>query len=133
MTGHDGTTPWEILLVSAAAPLGIWLFQSLRALEAYVVGVDVDVDDDTTTNRSSYSKKATPTTVMVLVVEALVFWLPFLICQTNLLYPWGIILLYSQIQISVLISVYFWTTKRWMRLRNIDGADSFTSSNQFRI
>ena len=118
VTGHDGTTAGEILLVSAAAPIGIWLFQSLRALEAYIVVV---------ASSSSSSPPADKTTSSSIVWEALVLWLPLMVCQTNLLYPWGVILLYGEVQICVLISVYFWTTKRWMRIRKMDNNASTSS------
>lgn len=106
VTGHDGTTPWEILLVCSAAPIGILLFQSLRALERFL---------------KDEKDKTTPTsTASSIGLEALVLWLPLLICQTNLLYPWGSIVLCFEFQVSVLVFFYFWTTQRWMRIRKMD-------------
>lgn len=106
VTGHDGTTPWEILLVCSAAPIGILLFQSLRALEGFLKD-----DKDKSTSTSTASSIA---------VEALVLWLPLLIGQTNLLYPWGAIALCFEVQVSMVLGLYFWTTQRWMRIRNMN-------------
>jgi glucosaminylphosphatidylinositol acyltransferase len=119
VTGHDGTSPWEILLVCSAAPIGIWLFQSIRVLEGFVAG-------------TKPSAKATnaPLQISSIVMEALVLWLPLLICQTNLLYPWGAILLCFEMQISVFIFFYFWTTKRWMRIRKMNGNTLDTVSEE---
>ncbi|CAB9502037.1 anchored wall transfer protein 1 [Seminavis robusta] len=108
VTGHDGTSPWEILLVCSAAPIGIWLFQSIRALERYV-------QDDN--NKRRQQQPANPTASIAM--EAALLWFPVLVCQTNLLYPWGAILLYLQVQLCVLIYLYFWTTKRWMRIKGM--------------
>lgn len=70
VTGHDGTTPWEVLLVCLSAPIGLACYQQLA---------------DT---RSSSS-----TTV---AVEAFLVWFPMVLCQTKFLYPWGVILLALQ-------------------------------------
>lgn len=66
VTGHDGTTPWEILLICIAAPMGIMLFQIIP--------------------------KSAPKWQKV-VVEGLCLIFPMAVCQTTLLYPWGIALL----------------------------------------
>lgn len=66
VTGHDGTTPWEILLICIAAPVGIMLFQIVP--------------------------KSVPKWQKV-VLEGLFLIFPIAVCQTTLLYPWGIVLL----------------------------------------
>lgn len=67
VTGHQGTSPWEILLICSSAPVGIFSFQSLT---------------------QKYKTKASK-----VVVEALVLLFPIALCQTNLLYPWGLSIL----------------------------------------
>jgi glucosaminylphosphatidylinositol acyltransferase len=119
VTGHDGTSPWEILLVCSAAPIGIWLFQSIRALEGFVAG----------TKPSARTTNA-PLKISSIVLEGVVLWLPLLICQTNLLYPWGAILLCFELQISVFIFLYFWTSKRWMIIRKMQGITLDTVSEE---
>lgn len=65
MTGHDGTSPGELLVVCIAAPLGVWLYQLLRPVSR----------------------------LKACVLEATVLLFPMALCQTNLLYPWGLGLL----------------------------------------
>jgi glucosaminylphosphatidylinositol acyltransferase len=110
VTGHHGTSPWEILLVCSAAPIGIWLFQSIRALNEFLEGT-----------KPSARETNTSLQISSIVMEGIVLWLPLLICQTNLLYPWGAILLCLEVQLSVFIFLYFWTTKRWMKIRKMQG------------
>ena len=62
VTGHDGTTPIELLVVCLSAPLGVWLYQLLKPNNSKIGAV---------------------------AVEAAVLLFPMALCQTNLLYPWG--------------------------------------------
>mmetsp|Transcript_3647 Transcript_3647/g.5562 ORF Transcript_3647/g.5562 Transcript_3647/m.5562 type:complete len:445 (+) Transcript_3647:60-1394(+) len=77
VTGHKGTSPWELLLVCISAPVGIWLYQSL--MQKYATG----------------RFKA--------LIEALVLLFPVALCQTNLLYPWGITFMAISAGIALLI------------------------------
>lgn len=61
VSGLDGTTPQELLLICSSVPIGLWLFQFLPTDKRW---------------KSVLS-------------EALVFWIPMILCQTNFLYPWG--------------------------------------------
>jgi phosphatidylinositol glycan class W len=61
VSGLDGTTPQELLLICSTVPIGLWLFQFLP-----------------TDNRWK-----------AVLSEALAFWIPMILCQTNYLYPWG--------------------------------------------
>jgi phosphatidylinositol glycan class W len=63
VTGHDGTTPWEIVWVSLAGPLGVALCQYLCR-----------------------NIKSKPQQV---VIEAVVLWFPMILSQSNFLYPWA--------------------------------------------
>ena len=65
VTGHNGTSPGELLLVCLSAPLGVWLYQLLQP-------------------KSRAGACA---------LEAMVLLFPMALCQTSLLYPWGLGLL----------------------------------------
>ena len=76
VTGHSGSTPGEVLLVCLSAPLGIFLFNAIQRCS------------------SSRTKVLFGTSRPFLVaVESLVLLLPMAVCQTNLLYPYGVTLL----------------------------------------
>jgi phosphatidylinositol glycan class W len=61
VSGLDGTTPQELLLICSTVPIGLWLFQFLPA----------------------------DTRWKAVLAEAVSFWIPMILCQTNYLYPWG--------------------------------------------
>ncbi|KAI2498068.1 GWT1 [Fragilaria crotonensis] len=65
VTGHNGTSPGELLVVCLSAPLGVWLYQLLQP-------------------KSRAGACA---------LEAVVLLFPMALCQTRLLYPWGLGLL----------------------------------------
>jgi phosphatidylinositol glycan class W len=71
VTGHDGTTPWEILWISLAGPLGVALCQYLCR------------------NNENKSQKV--------AIEAFVLWFPMILSQSNFLYPWASAILVLQI------------------------------------
>jgi glucosaminylphosphatidylinositol acyltransferase len=71
VTGHDGGTPWEVLLVCFSAPIGLACYRSFTA-----------------------TVKPKATWVFV-AFEAALVWFPMVLCQTNYLYPYGIIMLLS--------------------------------------
>ena len=72
VTGHTGSTPWEVLLVCSSAPVGFAFYQILSA----------------NVKRSMWKS---------ILYEALVLWLPMVVCQTNLLYPWGVAIIAVQL------------------------------------
>eukprot|EP00980_Cylindrotheca_fusiformis_P005882 scaffold1233_cov111-Cylindrotheca_fusiformis.AAC.8 len=78
VTGHEGTTPEEVLLVCLAAPIGIVYYQHLLL-----------------TDRHSLPTK--------LAVEAFMLWFPMVLCQTKYLYPWGIALLVLQCSVVAIV------------------------------
>mmetsp|Transcript_8874 Transcript_8874/g.16069 ORF Transcript_8874/g.16069 Transcript_8874/m.16069 type:complete len:434 (+) Transcript_8874:56-1357(+) len=65
VTGHEGTTVAELLLVCLSAPIGIWLLSKCQT--------------------TSDARRA--------AAEALFALIPMMIVQTNLLYPWGVSIL----------------------------------------
>lgn len=82
VSGHEGTTPIEVLLVSASAPIGL-------ACHAVIL----------TTTKSKWIWKSdggTAGKVKTFLLEALVVWFPMILCQTNFLYPFGVGLLFCQ-------------------------------------
>ena len=72
VTGHTGSTPWEVLLVCSSAPVGFAFYQILSA-------------------------NVKQTMWRSILYEALTLWLPMVVCQTNLLYPWGVAIIAVQL------------------------------------
>lgn len=72
VTGHEGTTVSELLLVCLSAPIGVWLLSKLKL--------------------ASNTDKT--------VTEALLVLFPMTLAQTNLLYPWGISILAMEIVLA---------------------------------
>jgi phosphatidylinositol glycan class W len=81
VTGHEGTTPWELFLVCLAAPMGVWLYQLLSAWNAH-------------------SNDA-----INVVIEAVVLLFPMTLCQTSLLYPWGIGMLGFEVLLGLILTL----------------------------
>jgi phosphatidylinositol glycan class W len=77
VTGHEGTTPWEVLLVCFSAPIGLACYQQLAV-------------------KGSANNSA-------IALEALLVWFPMVLCQTKFLYPWGVILLVLQASLTVIL------------------------------
>ena len=73
MTGHEGTTVTELLLVCLSAPIGVWLLSRLTL--------------------SSGTQKS--------AAEAILVLFPMMLVQTNLLYPWGIAILPIEMVIAL--------------------------------
>ena len=80
VTGHSGSTPGEVLLVCLAAPVGIFLYNEIRRAMC-----------TKTSSTSAQSFGTNPS--LGVAIESLVLLLPMAICQTNLLYPYGLIFL----------------------------------------
>mmetsp|Transcript_16800 Transcript_16800/g.19958 ORF Transcript_16800/g.19958 Transcript_16800/m.19958 type:complete len:580 (-) Transcript_16800:256-1995(-) len=86
VSGHTGTTPHELLLVCISAPIGFFLYSEVTHFL---------LDGGSTSATSSdvpvvSSGSTTTTTVSSVVIEAFVILLPMAICQTELLYPYGV-------------------------------------------
>ncbi len=77
VTGHDGTTPWEVLGVCLSAPVSLACYQSFEKHFGPV-------------------NKATG-----ILLEALLVWFPMVLCQTNYLYPYGVIVMILQVAVVV--------------------------------
>jgi phosphatidylinositol glycan class W len=75
VTGHVGTTAWEVLLVCLSAPIGLACFQILPPLQQKWLSI---------------------------LKEALVIWFPIVLCQTNYLYPWGVSILAIQVALILI-------------------------------
>lgn len=79
MTGHEGTSPFELLIiVLATTPVGLMFYQAA-------------------TLRLSRTWE-------LILWEAISFVIPMILCQSNLLYPWGVA--YMMVQLAVGVDVY---------------------------
>jgi len=78
VTGHSGSTPGEVLLVCLSAPVGIFLYNEIQRAMC--------------TKKSSTPPFGTNPFLGV-AIESMVLLLPMAICQTKVLYPYGVILL----------------------------------------
>lgn len=121
VTGHDGSTAWEVLLVCFAVPIGIWLFQSIRHLQFYLDERGRSERRRCVTSSKNVVTGVSKPTMSTLLIEALVLWLPMLICQTIWIYPWGLIVLWSEAQVSLLIFIYFWSIRRLTAMSRKNG------------
>ncbi|KAL7548491.1 hypothetical protein ACHAWF_011774 [Thalassiosira exigua] len=71
VTGHEGTTPFEVLLVCLSGPVGVACFQQVAARGA-----------------PSFRKS--------ILLEAALVWFPMVLCQTKFLHPYGVALMAFQ-------------------------------------
>mgnify|MGYP005853158229 CR=1 FL=1 len=78
VSGHEGTSPQEILLVCLSGIVGYWLFS--------VLPVHV-------------------TSVRILSSEVYLFWLPMILLQSNFLYPWGVLYLIVEVILALVLEV----------------------------
>ena len=76
VTGHEGGTPWEVLLVCLSAPIGLSCVRSVTA---------------TIRPKSVWAH---------VILEATLVWFPMVLCQTNYLYPYGFGLLVALARID---------------------------------
>jgi phosphatidylinositol glycan class W len=68
VSGHEGTSPWEILLIISTIPIGLQFYQAVT--------------------RTLYRRNCRDWELVM--VEAISFGIPMILCQSNLLYPWGV-------------------------------------------
>jgi hypothetical protein len=99
VTGHTGSTPWEVLLVCMSVVTGCAVYGQLR-ITFVVVGM--------TTNNHNNNKNNNNNMILWFIIEAIVLWLPIVLCQTIYLYPWGVLILLIQIGITVLLKFLWW-------------------------
>lgn len=74
VTGHQGTTPWEVLLVCLSAPIGVACYQQIMMYRGKVKDI----------NSSMTSR------IQAILLEAILVWFPMVLCQTKFLYPYGV-------------------------------------------
>eukprot|EP00978_Attheya_sp_CCMP212_P026498 scaffold87271_cov53-Attheya_sp.AAC.1 len=84
VTGHGGTTPWELVLVCASAPIGLFLYQQLLPVLPI--------------RGAALYRPA---------VEAIVVLLPMILCQTEFLYPFGVIYLGIELVLAIMLILFF--------------------------
>mmetsp|Transcript_5803 Transcript_5803/g.12642 ORF Transcript_5803/g.12642 Transcript_5803/m.12642 type:complete len:506 (+) Transcript_5803:55-1572(+) len=120
VTGHNGTTPTEILLVCLSAPLGIFLFNEIhRTLSFSLTARPAPRHDIVKPNKS-----------VLVVIESLVLLLPMAICQTSLLYPYGVALLCVEAIVAICLHVYRRTIRRQQSNNATDGDIAGRSNDQ---
>lgn len=95
VTGHIGTTPWEVLLVCLSVPIGLACYGQL------VVGMTKTTTTTTTTLVQRWKK---------ILLEAMSIWFPIVLCQTVYLYPYGVGLLVLQTILAALVKTTATTT-----------------------
>lgn len=78
VTGHEGTSPQEIVLVCTSGIVGYWLFSVLPV---------------------------TATNARPLGSEVYLFWLPMILVQSNFLYPWGACYLLVETILALILEV----------------------------
>lgn len=66
VTGHEGTSPWEILLIIFTTPIGLTLYQAAT---------------DGAPRRFKWQ---------LVCLESLSLIIPMILCQSNIIYPWGL-------------------------------------------
>jgi hypothetical protein len=82
VSGWEGTHPAELFLICSTGPIGFWFFQAASTLLP-----------------SSTSPFDTA------LLEVVSIWIPTILCQTNLLYPFGFAYLLTQVTVSLAVSV----------------------------
>ena len=87
VTGHTGTTASEILLVCMSAPIGILLFHEIR-------------------NYCNIRNKYDIPKGALIVMESITVLLPMAICQTQLLFPYGVTYLSFELSLGLLLFIY---------------------------
>ena len=78
VTGHEGTSPQEILLVCTSGIIGYWLFSVLPA---------------------------SVTSVRPISTEVYLLWLPMILVQSNFLYPWGVFYLIIEVILALILEM----------------------------
>jgi phosphatidylinositol glycan class W len=86
VTGHDGTTPWEILLVCLSVVTSSAMYGEAAAAAAAV--------------EKQERKQQRHSILLLIVVEAIGVWFPLVLTQTTFLYPWGIIVMGLQLAVA---------------------------------
>ncbi|CAJ1944237.1 unnamed protein product [Cylindrotheca closterium] len=90
VTGHEGTTPWEVLLVCLSAPIGVACYQQIMMMYLGSRGTD---------KGNGLSR------IQAILLEAILVWFPMVLCQTKFLYPYGVAFL--TIQSSIVLALRF--------------------------
>ena len=83
VSGHEGTTPAEILIVCLSGVAGYWLY-------------------------SVWPNNA----IRPLTTEASLFWLPMVLVQSRFLYPWGVLYLVVEVVAAAILEVQRTRTKK---------------------
>lgn len=88
VTGHEGTTPWEVMLVCLSAPIGL-AFCQLVVKKLPKVSLSLSF-----------------------VTEAFFVWFPMILCQSNFLYPVGVVTMGIQSFVIIVVQGFAVTNAR---------------------
>lgn len=86
VTGHTGSNPLEVLLVSSSAPIGLYLFLELTALF------------------QSMSPSGEVSSAFLIFLEGFIILMPMVLCQTVILYPYGTTILVWELILATLLN-----------------------------
>jgi len=90
VTGHTGTTRPELLLVCVSAPIGIFLYLQITNFIC---------------QRHGNPETGNTTWGLFAFIEAVSLLLPMAICQTDLIYPWGVSILLLEIAFAFWLKI----------------------------
>jgi len=121
VTGHDGSKhPFEIIWVCSSVVWGCWLYLEVTVL---LLDLTTNTIPNTTTSLSSSSSSSSPssqqqrqqqqriTTIVFFLLEAFLIWFPMVLAQTNYLYPYGTLVMISQLSVAAIFAMVR-TTRR---------------------
>ena len=110
VTGHDGTKRIELILVCLSSPVGMFLY--LECNKMIMNYLSKQGDGNVTQSQTSLSSKKkrmherTQKSLIIIiqiVIESFTILLPMTMCQTNLLYPWGVSLLSFELILALIL------------------------------
>lgn len=110
VTGHDGSTPLEVLLVCMAVVSGSALYD--QAATAWWSAMYLSAKPCSGNKPSSAPPPPPPQQqqqqldLILIAMEAVFVWFPMVLTQTNYLYPWGVAIMV--VQITAMIALRQW-------------------------
>lgn len=110
VTGHTGTTPIELLFVCAASPIGGLLYHEIRHLciesNLKCRGPSVSSPSPSILPSSATHDIERVHEFALVAIESVTILLPMAICQSELLYPFGVIYLILELCLGVALLLF---------------------------
>lgn len=103
VTGFDGTSPQELLLVCSTSPIGTLFYHSLCLLLLPPATRTTTKSPSPACTTTSWRRKWQWLLLVPLVCEIFAFWMPMILCQSQYLYPYGVFYLSAEVGVSLLI------------------------------